>query len=56
MASLLFNGALHGIEPAGRPVRIQAIHIWEVGEDGLISAHWANRDDLGMRDQLTEER
>ena len=54
MGSLLFSGALRGIEPVGRPVRIQAIHIWEVGADGLIAAHWANRDDLGMRGQLTE--
>lgn len=55
MASLLFGGAVRGIEPSGRTVSIQAIHIWEVGEDGLIRAHWANRDDLGMRRQLLDE-
>jgi predicted ester cyclase len=55
MASLLFQGALRGVEPSGRAVRIEAIHIWELGDDGLIKAHWANRDDLGMRDQLTGE-
>ncbi|HUR16117.1 MAG TPA: ester cyclase [Candidatus Limnocylindrales bacterium] len=53
MVSLLFNGALRGIVPTQRTVRIQAIHIWEVGSDGLIHAHWANRDDLGMRAQLS---
>lgn len=56
MASLLFHGALRGLEPTGRTMRIQAIHIWEVGDNGLITAHWANRDDLGMRAQLTAAR
>lgn len=54
MASLLFNGALRDLEPAGRFMRIQAIHIWEVGDDQLITAHWANRDDIGMRHQLSD--
>lgn len=48
----LFNGALAGIEPAGRTFRIDAIHVWET-RDGRIVGHWACRDDLGMRDQLT---
>ena len=56
MITLLFNGALRGIEPQGRSMRIQATHIFEVGHDGLIVAHWANRDDLGMRSQLTADR
>ena len=56
MASRLFNGALRGVEPTGRVVRIQAIHIWEFSDDDLIVSHWANRDDLGMRQQLTEHR
>jgi predicted ester cyclase len=56
MLSLLFNGALRGIEPEGRSMQIQATHIFEVGDDGLIVAHWANRDDLGMRSQLSEDR
>lgn len=53
MVSLLFHGALRDLEPSQRPMRIQAIHIWELGSDGLIRAHWANRDDLGMRQQLS---
>jgi predicted ester cyclase len=56
MISLLFNGALQGVEPEGRSMRIQATHIFEIGNDNLIVAHWANRDDLGMRSQLTEDR
>lgn len=54
--SFMLNGAPKGIEPQGRSVRIQATHIWEVSEDDLIVVHWANRDDLGMRTQLTENR
>jgi len=56
MISLLFNGALRGLEPEGRSMRIQATHIFEIGDNDLIVAHWANRDDLGMRSQLTENR
>lgn len=56
MNSFMFNGALKGIEPEGRSVRIQITHIWEVSEHDLITVHWANRDDLGMRRQLTETR
>jgi hypothetical protein len=56
MISLLFNGALRSIEPEGRSVRFQATHIFEVDDDGLILAHWANRDDLGLRAQLTADR
>lgn len=54
-ASRLFHGALRGIEPRQRSVHIQAIHIWELGSDGLIVAHWACRDDLLMRQQLAED-
>ena len=54
MASRLFHGALRNLKPAGRPMRIQAIHIWQLGDNGLIRAHWANRDDLGMRRQLAD--
>lgn len=53
MVSRLFHGALRGIEPAQRAVSFQAIHIWELGSDGLILAHWATRDDLGLRDQVS---
>ena len=49
----MFNGALAGIEPTGRRFRIQAIHIWDTA-DGLIAGHWACRDDLGMRAQVSD--
>ena len=50
MASRLFGGALEGLEPEGRRVEIQAIHVWEVEGDRIVR-HWATRDDLGMRRQ-----
>ena len=50
---LLFGGALHGVEPAGRAIDVGAIHIWELAASGSITAHWAVRDDLTLRRQAT---
>ena len=52
MASLLFGGALAGVEPAGRRVKFAAIHVWEV-EGEHIARHWATRDDLLLRRQIS---
>ena len=54
MASLLFGGALDGIEPAGRRVTFSAIHVWEVEGDQIVR-HWATRDDLLLRRQAAGE-
>lgn len=50
---LLFGGALHRVEPAGRSVAFAAIHIWEFSAAGKVTAHWAVRDDLALRLQVT---
>ena len=40
-----------GIKPEGRPVEWQFIHIFRV-RDGKIVEHWAQRNDLEVRQQL----
>ena len=40
-----------GIKPAGRRVEWQFIHIFRV-RDGKIVEHWAQRNDLEVREQL----
>ena len=37
---------------SGRPTTWKFIHIWRVA-DGLIVEHWACRDDMRLREQLT---
>ncbi len=37
--------------PTGKPVEVEYVHIFRV-VDGLITEHWAVRDDLGMLLQL----
>ena len=49
----LFGGALRGVEPAGRWIDVAAMHLWEVSPAGLVTAHWAVRDDLSMHRQAT---
>lgn len=49
--SSLFGGVLQGAAPTGRWMEIQAIHMWQL-RDGMVIAHWANRDDVGMKKQL----
>lgn len=45
------GGLLIDVPPTGRSIDIQHIH-WYVLEDGMIVEHWANRDDIGMMQQL----
>jgi predicted ester cyclase len=45
------GGFLAGIEPTGRAFSVQHIHMYRV-QDGLITEHWANRDDILMMEQL----
>lgn len=47
----LNGGILHGVPPTDKEYTVQHIHIFEV-RDGKIVGHWANRDDLGMAQQL----
>jgi predicted ester cyclase len=39
------------IKPEGRPVEWQFIHIFRI-RDGKIVEHWAQRNDLEVRQQL----
>jgi predicted ester cyclase len=45
------GGLLVGVQPTGRRFEVSHIHMMRV-VDGLIVEHWANRDDLGMLQQL----
>ena len=45
------GGLLVGVPPTGKHYEIQHIH-WFKLRDGKIIAHWANRDDVGMMQQL----
>ncbi len=45
------GGILQGVPPTHKEYTVQHIHIFEV-RDGKIVKHWANRDDLGMAQQL----
>lgn len=45
------GGVLTGLDPSGRSYTVQHIHIFQLAGDRLL-AHWANRDDLGMMQQL----
>jgi steroid delta-isomerase-like uncharacterized protein len=45
------GGLLVGVPPTGKHYEIQHIH-WFKLRDGKIVAHWANRDDVGMMQQL----
>jgi predicted ester cyclase len=45
------GGFLAGIEPTGKTFSVQHIHMYRV-QDGLITEHWANRDDILMMEQL----
>ena len=43
---------LAGVPPSLRPVAWTFIHIWRAA-DGLIVEHWACRDDMGLRQQVS---
>jgi predicted ester cyclase len=45
------GGLLVGVPPTGKRFKVQHIH-WYTLKDGLIVEHRANRDDLGMMQQL----
>ena len=45
------GGMLVGVPPTGKRFEVTHIH-WYKMRDGKIIEHWANRDDLGMMQQL----
>jgi predicted ester cyclase len=45
------GGFLTGIEPTNKTFSVQHIHMYRV-QNGLITEHWANRDDILMMEQL----
>jgi predicted ester cyclase len=45
------GGLLAGLPPTGRSYTVQHIHILQMAGDKIV-AHWANRDDLSMMQQL----
>lgn len=45
------SGFMVGVAPTGKSFAVQHIH-WFKLENGLIAAHWACRDDVGMLVQL----
>jgi steroid delta-isomerase-like uncharacterized protein len=45
------GGMLVGVPPTGRHFEVQHIHMYQV-RNGKITEHFANRDDLGMMQQL----
>lgn len=45
------GGLLVDVAPTGKFMDVQHIH-WYVLKDGLVTTHWANRDDVGMMQQL----
>jgi steroid delta-isomerase-like uncharacterized protein len=45
------GGFLVGVQPTGKRFEVQHIHWYRV-RDGKITDHFANRDDLGMTQQL----
>ncbi len=48
---IVLGGLLAGVEPTGRRVEVEQIHMFRV-RDGTITEHFAVRDDLGMGRQL----
>jgi len=49
--SIILGGVLAGVEPTGRRVEVEQIHMFCV-RDGQLTEHFAVRDDLGMGRQL----
>jgi predicted ester cyclase len=46
------KAAIAGVEPNGRPIDVEHIHIWRVA-DGKLAEHWMVRDDLAAMRQMT---
>jgi len=52
MGKLPVNGGLLvGVQPTNKSFRVQHIHMYRIG-NGKIADHYANRDDVGMMQQL----
>lgn len=52
VSKIPFNGGLLvGVPPTNKRYKVQTIH-WHTLRDGLIFEHRANRDDIGMMQQL----
>jgi len=52
VSKIPFNGGLLvGVPPTNKKYKVQTIH-WHTLKDGLIVEHRANRDDIGMMQQL----
>ena len=47
----VLGGLLVGVQPTGRSIKVQHIH-WQTLRAGRIVEHRANRDDIGMMQQL----
>jgi predicted ester cyclase len=45
------GGLLVGVEPTGRHFEVQQIHWYKLRDERIVE-HWANRDDIGMMQQL----
>ena len=45
------GGMLVGVQPTGKRFEVQHIHMYQL-QNGKIVEHFANRDDLGMMQQL----
>ncbi len=45
------GGFLAGVQPTGKRFQVQHMH-WYILRDGMITDHFASRDDLGMTQQL----
>jgi predicted ester cyclase len=45
------GGFLVNVKPTNRRFSVQHIHMYRV-QDGLVTEHWANRDDILMMEQL----
>jgi predicted ester cyclase len=48
------SGIFSGLRPTGRAYTNQHLHLFRV-VNGLLTEHWANRDDLGVARQLGQE-
>jgi predicted ester cyclase len=45
------KAALNGMEPNGRPIDVEHIHIWRIA-DGKLAEHWMVRDDVTAMQQI----
>jgi predicted ester cyclase len=45
------SGIFTGVAPTGRTYQVEHLHLFKI-ESGLITEHWATRDDLGAALQV----